>query len=45
VIAVEAACRLAAGGAPAGALAPAQAFDAASFLDALAPHGVTWRVA
>jgi hypothetical protein len=35
VIAVE--------GAPAGALAPAQTFDAADFLDAVAPHGVTWQ--
>jgi short subunit dehydrogenase-like uncharacterized protein len=44
VIAVEGARRRVAGGAPAGALAPAQAFDAAGFLDALEPHGVTWRV-
>jgi short subunit dehydrogenase-like uncharacterized protein len=44
VIAVEGARRLVTDGAPAGALAPAQAFDAAGFLDALAPHGVTWRV-
>lgn len=44
VIAVEGARRLVAGGAPAGALTPAQAFDAADFLDALGPHGVTWRV-
>ncbi len=42
VIAVEAACRLAAGGVPAGVLAPSQAFDPAGFLDALA--GVTWSV-
>jgi hypothetical protein len=36
VIAVEAACRLVADGAPEGALAPAEAFDAVSFLDAFA---------
>ncbi|MFQ6392846.1 saccharopine dehydrogenase family protein [Nocardia sp. KC 131] len=44
VIAVEAARRLAAGGAPAGALAPAEAFDAADFLDFLTPEAVTWQV-
>ncbi|MFE3226057.1 saccharopine dehydrogenase family protein [Nocardia sp. NPDC059228] len=44
VIAVEAARRLVADGAPAGTLAPAQAFDAASFLDHLATTGVTWQV-
>jgi short subunit dehydrogenase-like uncharacterized protein len=44
VIAVEAARRLVTGGAPAGALTPAQAFDVAGFLDTLAPHGVTWEV-
>jgi short subunit dehydrogenase-like uncharacterized protein len=44
VIAVEGARRLVADGAPAGALTPAQAFNAADFLDALAPHGVTWQV-
>ncbi len=44
VIAVEGARRLVTDGAPAGALSPAQAFDPAGFLDALAPHGVTWRV-
>ncbi|MTE16380.1 saccharopine dehydrogenase family protein [Nocardia aurantiaca] len=44
VIAVEAARRLVAVGAPAGTLAPAQAFDAASFLDHLATTGMTWRV-
>jgi short subunit dehydrogenase-like uncharacterized protein len=43
VIAVEGARRLVADGAPAGALTPAQAFDPAEFLDALAPHGVTWQ--
>jgi len=44
VIAVEAACRLATDGAPAGALAPAQAFDPTDFLNHLTPHGVTWQV-
>ncbi|MCD0445017.1 saccharopine dehydrogenase NADP-binding domain-containing protein [Glycomyces sp. A-F 0318] len=44
VIAVEGARRLVADGAPAGVLAPAQAFDAAGFLDWLAPFGVRWRV-
>ena len=44
VIAVEGARRLVTDGASAGALTPAQAFDAAGFLDALAPHGVTWQV-
>ncbi|MFE3187410.1 saccharopine dehydrogenase family protein [Nocardia sp. NPDC059240] len=44
VIAVEAARRLVADGAPAGTLAPAQAFEAASFLDQLATAGVKWQV-
>lgn len=44
VIAVEAARRLAADGAPAGVLASAQAFDAAGFLDFLGDHGVSWSV-
>lgn len=44
VIAVEGAYRLVTDGAPGGALTPAQAFDAAGFLDALAPHGVAWQV-
>ncbi|MCO6010495.1 saccharopine dehydrogenase NADP-binding domain-containing protein [Actinoallomurus purpureus] len=50
VIAVEGARRLAAdegrvsGERRAGALAPAQAFDPADFLDFLAPHDVTWQV-
>ncbi|WP_049566551.1 saccharopine dehydrogenase NADP-binding domain-containing protein [Nonomuraea sp. SBT364] len=45
VIATEAARRLAAGGAPAGVLAPAQAFDAADFLGHLAAaHDVDWHV-
>jgi short subunit dehydrogenase-like uncharacterized protein len=44
VIAVEAARRLVEDGAPAGVPAPAQAFDPATFLDALAPHDVHWSV-
>jgi len=45
VIAVEAAHRLATDGAEPGVLAPTQAFEAAGFLDYLAPHGVRWSVA
>jgi short subunit dehydrogenase-like uncharacterized protein len=41
VVAVEAARRLAAGGAPAGVLAAAQAFDPADFLAFLAGRGIT----
>lgn len=44
VIAVEAARRLAGQGAPAGVLAPAQAFDPADFLNFLSSHGVVWQV-
>lgn len=44
VIAVQAAHLLAGGGAKAGVLAPAEAFDAADFLNFLAPHGVRWNV-
>ncbi|AVH21063.1 saccharopine dehydrogenase NADP-binding domain-containing protein [Nocardia cyriacigeorgica] len=44
VMAVEAAVRLADGAAKPGALAPAEAFDAADFLDALAGHGISWRI-
>ncbi|GAB2528193.1 saccharopine dehydrogenase NADP-binding domain-containing protein [Nocardia heshunensis] len=44
LIAVEAAVRLADGTAKPGALAPAEAFDAAEFLDSLAPHGITWQI-
>ncbi|MFJ2828424.1 saccharopine dehydrogenase family protein [Streptomyces sp. NPDC087263] len=44
VIAVEGARRLAADGARAGVLSPAQAYDPADFLNFLAPHGVTWQV-
>jgi hypothetical protein len=44
VVAVELARRLAQGGVEPGVLAPAQAVDAADFLDALASHGVSWSV-
>jgi short subunit dehydrogenase-like uncharacterized protein len=44
VIAVEGALLLARGEARAGALTPAQAFSPAEFLDALAPHDVSWQV-
>jgi short subunit dehydrogenase-like uncharacterized protein len=44
MIAVEAARRLVVDGAPAGVLAPSQAFDPASFLGFLADHGVRWRI-
>jgi short subunit dehydrogenase-like uncharacterized protein len=44
VIAVEAARRLAAGGAPGGVLAPAQAFDPADFLAFLAGRGTTTTI-
>lgn len=44
VIAVEAARRLAAGGAPPGVLAPAQAFDPAGFLGFLAGRGISTGV-
>ncbi|NYI07450.1 saccharopine dehydrogenase family protein [Allostreptomyces psammosilenae] len=44
LVAAEGARRLAAEGAPAGVLAPAQAFDPAGFLDSLAPHGLRWSV-
>lgn len=44
VIAVEGARRLLEKGAPRGVLAPAQVFEAADFLDALAVHGVRWSV-
>lgn len=44
VIAVEGARRLVADGAPAGVLAPAQAFDPTDFLDWLVPFGVRWQV-
>jgi short subunit dehydrogenase-like uncharacterized protein len=44
VIAVEAARRLVADGAAHGVLAPAQAYDAASFLDFLGHHAITWAI-
>jgi short subunit dehydrogenase-like uncharacterized protein len=44
VIAIEGAHRLIVDGAKPGVLAPSQAFDPASFLDFLAPFGVTWSV-
>ncbi|MEU8897777.1 saccharopine dehydrogenase NADP-binding domain-containing protein [Nocardia sp. NPDC048505] len=44
LMAVETAVRLAGGGTRPGALAPAEAFDPAGFLDALAEHGITWRL-
>lgn len=44
VIAVESARRLVADPAGPGVLAPAQAYDPAAFLDALAPHGIRWSV-
>ncbi|MGK8521770.1 saccharopine dehydrogenase NADP-binding domain-containing protein [Nocardia asteroides] len=44
LMATETAVRLARGDAAPGALAPAEAFDAADFLDALAPFGITWRI-
>jgi short subunit dehydrogenase-like uncharacterized protein len=44
VTAVEAAHRLLTDGTKPGVLAPAQAFDAADFLESLAPHGVRWSV-
>jgi short subunit dehydrogenase-like uncharacterized protein len=44
IIAVEAARRLVADGATPGVLAPAQAFDPASFLDFLRPHGLRWHI-
>lgn len=44
VIAVEAARRLVTDGAKPGVLAPAQAFDPTSFLNFLAPHGISWTI-
>ncbi|AYF73247.1 hypothetical protein D7D52_04525 [Nocardia yunnanensis] len=43
ILAVEAAVRLAGGSAKPGVLATAEAFDAAEFLNSLAPHGLTWE--
>lgn len=44
LIAVEAAVRLASGGAKAGVLVPAEAFDAADFLSSLARHDIGWKI-
>ncbi|MEU2255874.1 saccharopine dehydrogenase NADP-binding domain-containing protein [Nocardia xishanensis] len=44
LLAVEIATRLAAGSAEPGVLAPAEAFEPAEFLDALALFGITWRI-
>ncbi|CAM4513609.1 saccharopine dehydrogenase NADP-binding domain-containing protein [Nocardia ninae] len=44
LMAVEVAVRLADGTAKPGALAVAEAFDPAEFLDTLAPFGITWRI-
>ncbi|WP_159842040.1 saccharopine dehydrogenase NADP-binding domain-containing protein [Nocardia sp. CY41] len=44
LMAVETAVRLAGNAAAPGALAPAEAFDPADFLVALAPFGITWRI-
>lgn len=41
---VEGARRLITDGAPAGVLAPAQAFDAEDFLTFLADHGISWQI-
>ncbi|MEW2357660.1 saccharopine dehydrogenase NADP-binding domain-containing protein [Spirillospora sp. NPDC029432] len=43
-IAAEAATRLITAPAAPGVLAPAQAYDPTDFLDALAPHGLTWTI-
>jgi|GEM_PF-6132071 len=44
LMAAEAAIRLAGGDAKPGVLSPAEAFEAAEFLDALAVHGITWAI-
>ena len=44
VITVEGVRRLVTDGAPAGVLAPAEAFDPADFLDFLGAHGLRWNV-
>jgi short subunit dehydrogenase-like uncharacterized protein len=44
LMAAQTAVLLAEGAAAPGALAPAEAFDAADFLDALAPFGIIWRI-
>ncbi|WP_280409706.1 hypothetical protein [Nocardia brasiliensis] len=40
----DAEIRLAEGTAKPGALAPAEAFNAVEFLDALVPFGITWHI-
>ncbi|MFE9582619.1 saccharopine dehydrogenase NADP-binding domain-containing protein [Nocardia sp. NPDC006044] len=45
LMAVAVAARPAEGTAEPGALAPAEAFEAGEFLDALAPFGITWHIA
>ncbi|HEY2671460.1 MAG TPA: saccharopine dehydrogenase NADP-binding domain-containing protein [Rugosimonospora sp.] len=44
VIAVEAARRLVTDSAKPGVLTPAQAYDPTSFLNFLAPHGISWAI-
>ena len=44
LIAVEAALKLAARGAPVGAVPPSRAFEPAAFLDALKPFGIRWQL-
>ncbi|MBL1077453.1 saccharopine dehydrogenase NADP-binding domain-containing protein [Nocardia sp. 2] len=44
IMAVEVAARLGTGVAKPGALAPAEAFDPEDFLNALAPHGITFGI-
>ncbi|UGT44637.1 saccharopine dehydrogenase NADP-binding domain-containing protein [Nocardia yamanashiensis] len=44
IMAVEAAVRLAGGGTEPGALAPAEAFEPAEFLNSLALLGITWTI-
>ncbi|MFE3256906.1 saccharopine dehydrogenase NADP-binding domain-containing protein [Nocardia sp. NPDC059091] len=44
LMAVEAAVRLASGAVKPGVLTPSEAFDAADFLDSLAPRGITWTI-
>ncbi|WLA83287.1 saccharopine dehydrogenase family protein [Bradyrhizobium elkanii] len=44
LVAVEAAVRLGARGAPVGAVPPSLAFEPADFLNSLKPFGITWQV-
>ncbi|APA95339.1 saccharopine dehydrogenase NADP-binding domain-containing protein [Nocardia seriolae] len=44
LLAVEVATRLATNAPRPGALAPGEAFDAAEFLNSLAPHGIMWTI-